>query len=145
MPKKTLFLRTVLFSAVAIAAFLLVPKLFNDKEGSEPSDNISKVPQQKAKEPSKGSQHLIEVKNSEPVGGFKTVKAKRGERIKITIRSLDKSGPSYGVHLHGYQLTGTLAPGKSVNLNFKADIEGLFEIELHSEPEKQLGELEVTP
>ena len=48
------------------------------------------------------------------------------------------------VHLHGYDLTADVGPGKPATIRFKATAAGRFEIELE-ERGLEIGELEVRP
>jgi hypothetical protein len=47
-------------------------------------------------------------------------------------------------HLHGYDITKELGPGKTARFRFKADIEGVFELELHHSG-AQLAKITVEP
>jgi hypothetical protein len=68
----------------------------------------------------------IEVKGGEPVGGVEDVQAKKGDTVRLAVRA---DVPDH-VHLHGYDVMRDIAPGKPAKLNFKANIEGVFEVEL---------------
>jgi hypothetical protein len=48
------------------------------------------------------------------------------------------------VHIHGYDLDKEVPANGSVSFSFPADIEGIFEVELHGS-EKQIAELRVNP
>jgi hypothetical protein len=48
------------------------------------------------------------------------------------------------LHVHGYDITRALPAGETVEVSFKADLEGVFEIELH-ETGEQVGKLTVNP
>ena len=43
------------------------------------------------------------------------------------------SDAEHEIHLHGYDIARDAAPGKPARYRFKADVEGVFEIESHSE------------
>jgi FtsP/CotA-like multicopper oxidase with cupredoxin domain len=60
----------------------------------------------------------------------------------VTLRFTSKSPVE--VHLHGYDLEGSVLPGEETTLSFEADATGRFEIEDH-ETEAQLGTLLVQP
>jgi hypothetical protein len=51
------------------------------------------------------------------------------------------------VHVHGYEITEPIRPGKPLRLSFPSDIQGAYEIELHGEAsgEFQLADLAVSP
>ena len=65
-------------------------------------------------------------------------------RSKGTVRLLVSSDSPQEVHLHGYDITRDAAPGKPAQFEFKAEIEGVFEVELE-ESHVQVAELEVEP
>jgi hypothetical protein len=48
------------------------------------------------------------------------------------------------VHLHGYDVMRDVVPGKTTRLNFEADIEGVFEVELE-DSKVQIAEITVEP
>ena len=62
------------------------------------------------------------------VGGVKTIKAKRGDTVRIVVSS---DAPDE-IHLHGYDIEREAEPGKPANFRFKADAEGAFELESHA-------------
>jgi FtsP/CotA-like multicopper oxidase with cupredoxin domain len=79
----------------------------------------------------------IEIKDGQPVGGAKKISVKKGEQVEIDVTS-DAAGEA---HLHGYDIEKELQPGKTAKFRFKADIEGVFELELH--PSTELGKITV--
>jgi FtsP/CotA-like multicopper oxidase with cupredoxin domain len=83
----------------------------------------------------------IRVQGGKPAGGVKTITVKRGDRARIQVSSQDTSDE---VHLHGYDISRDLKAGDSVRFSFKADAEGIFEIELHG-THTQIGKLVVEP
>lgn len=83
----------------------------------------------------------IRVKASQPVGGVKTITANKGDRVRIRVSSTDTTDE---IHLHGYDKYGDVKPGSSARLSFEANVEGIFEIELHGSG-TQIGKLVVEP
>ncbi|MGB0889926.1 MAG: hypothetical protein ACPGWS_06540 [Solirubrobacterales bacterium] len=69
-----------------------------------------------------------------------TIKVDKGETVYIRGRSATTDE----LHIHGYDLYVPLPAGKTVNYKFKADIDGVFEIELHGNGE-QVADLRVSP
>ena len=49
------------------------------------------------------------------------------------------------VHLHGYDIEKEAKAGQPVRFNFKASMDGVFEIEVHKPTANQIAELEVQP
>jgi FtsP/CotA-like multicopper oxidase with cupredoxin domain len=73
------------------------------------------------------SYRRIRVRDGAPVGGVKTLRVKSGDtaRIAVTADAPDE------LHLHGYDITADVGPGRTARMRFKADLEGVFELELH--------------
>ncbi|WP_343233636.1 hypothetical protein [Streptomonospora sp. PA3] len=55
------------------------------------------------------------------------VEAALGDRVRITVRS----DTTETVHLHGYDIERSVAPGQPAVLEFTAETSGLFELEAH--------------
>jgi hypothetical protein len=70
----------------------------------------------------------------------RTLEFKEGDRIEFRVRH---DAPEH-VHVHGYDIVEDLEPGKTVTLSFKADITGIFEVELEDSA-TPIGELKVEP
>jgi hypothetical protein len=85
----------------------------------------------------------ITVEGGEPKGGVEKLSTESGGEVRFRVVS-DTEGE---VHVHGYELYKDVVPGKPAGISFPADIEGAFEVELHSHEagEFQIAELEVTP
>jgi len=75
-----------------------------------------------------------------PVGGIKRIKASKGDTVRLEVRS-DQADEA---HLHGYDISKPVGPGKRARLRFTANLEGIFEIELEHAGEP-IAELQVNP
>jgi FtsP/CotA-like multicopper oxidase with cupredoxin domain len=60
--------------------------------------------------------------------GPSTITATKGDTVHIVVTS-DKPNT---IHLHGYNIERQAAPGKPARFDFKANVEGVFEIESHT-------------
>jgi hypothetical protein len=60
-------------------------------------------------------------------GGSSVVKARSGQTVQINA----VSDVAESLHLHGYDKTLDLKPGKKASVEFKADTKGIFEVETH--------------
>jgi FtsP/CotA-like multicopper oxidase with cupredoxin domain len=69
----------------------------------------------------------IRIREGSVVGGAKDIEVTRGDTVRIVVTS----DAADEIHLHGYDLTRTPAPGKPARFQFRADAEGAFEIESH--------------
>jgi hypothetical protein len=82
----------------------------------------------------------IRLRGGKPVGGPRTISLRSGQTGRIDISS-DVPGE---VHLHGFDIEKQVAPGRPARLRFKADIDGVFELEDHQSGE-QIASVEVSP
>jgi hypothetical protein len=82
----------------------------------------------------------IGVEGGQPVGGVRELEASKGERVRFTV----ESDMTEEVHVHGYDLSKEVAAGGSVSFDFRATLEGVFEVELESS-HTQIAELRVQP
>lgn len=84
--------------------------------------------------------HRIVVSGGQPVGGVKRIRVKKGDRVRLLIRSdvVDH------VHVHGYDLMKDVKPGRAARFNFRANADGSYEIELEDRA-VQIASLIVAP
>lgn len=93
-----------------------------------------------AAEDASGSIPTIEVVNGEPVGGVQELEFSAGEQIRFRV----SSDAAEEIHVHGYDIAEDVPAGGSVEFDFPAEIEGIFEVELE-ELGTQIAELRVNP
>jgi hypothetical protein len=85
---------------------------------------------------------VITVRNGQPVGGVQQLNFNKGDQVRFEVR-LDQ--PAEEVHVHGYEIEEPAATSP-VRFNFPADIDGAFEVEVHTESgDFQIAELTVNP
>ncbi len=72
--------------------------------------------------------------------GIERFEVDQGEDVVLVVRS----AVADEVHLHGYDLSTEVAPGRVGRIRFTADHPGRFEIELENAGE-QIADLRVTP
>ncbi len=82
----------------------------------------------------------IVIKNGEPAGGVAQLTYNKGEEVRFKV----DSDVSDEVHMHGYDIMKDVKAGGSVDFDFPATIEGVFEAELEGRKE-QILELTVNP
>jgi FtsP/CotA-like multicopper oxidase with cupredoxin domain len=90
--------------------------------------------------PEKPEPEQIEVQGGEPVDGIQKIEVEKGDRVEIEVTA-DEADE---VHLHGYDVTKEVGPGKTAKFGFKANLEGIYEIELHHHA-TPIGRLTVKP
>lgn len=131
--------------AIAVAVVLLI--VLKDDSGDTNDEQTTS-----AKEQSRGSVETsksvpkepatptVVVRNGKPAGGVQDLTFNAGEQIRFTVRS----DAAAEVHVHGYDVSKEVPAGGAATLSFPAEIEGLFEVELHPS-EEQIAELRVNP
>ena len=73
-------------------------------------------------------------------GEVRTLEFEEVDRIEFRVRH---DAPEH-VHVHGYDVFEDLEPGKTATVSFKADITGIFEVELEDSG-TPIAELKVEP
>ena len=121
--------RLGLLAAVVVAAvvFFVVLQSGNSDESSNTSKGVQ----------------VITVNNGNPVGGVKTLTYNKGDQVQLEVRL---NTPEEEVHVHGYEREAP-AEHSPVRLSFPANLDGVFEIELHKldHTEAPIAELHVNP
>ena len=82
----------------------------------------------------------IVVRDGAPVGGPAELEYDAGEQIRFRVRS----NVADELHIHGYDITREIPAGGTVTVSFPADLEGIYEAELHGSGEL-IAELRVNP
>jgi FtsP/CotA-like multicopper oxidase with cupredoxin domain len=82
----------------------------------------------------------IRVVNGKPVGGVTKIKVKKGDQVRLNV----SSDVADEIHVHGYDFMKDVKAGGHATFAFKADIDGVFEIELENRKE-QIASLQVEP
>jgi hypothetical protein len=73
----------------------------------------------------------IRVVGGVPEGGPVRIAARSGETLRFAV----VSDTADELHVHGYDILRPLEPGERVELEIRADLEGIFEAELHGSGE----------
>jgi hypothetical protein len=74
------------------------------------------------------------------VSGPERIQLEQGQQLMLVV----ESDVADEVHVHGYDLLRSVAPGQPARIDFRAETTGRFEVELH-EQELPLTELVVSP
>ena len=98
-----------------------------DKKDAKKKDGSSSVP-------------VIDVVGGQPKGGIAELAFNKGDEIRFEV----KSDAADEIHVHGYDIEEEVPAGGKAKFDFPADLEGVFEVELHSS-EAQIAELTVNP
>jgi len=104
-------------------------------------DEAVEPPAQPTPEPDAPPLQEIVIENGEPVGGVARVEGKKGGTIAFAVRS----DIPEEVHVHGFDVTKTIDPGSATKFKFKADFEGIFEVEAHHAGNAVIAKVVVSP
>ncbi len=96
-----------------------------------------KQPEAKAKKPQVPT---IVVRDGEPVGGVKTLEYSAGEEIRFRV----STDAAEEIHVHGYDIAKDVPAGGTVDFDFPAELEGIYEAELEGLG-VQIAELRINP
>jgi hypothetical protein len=92
------------------------------------------------RKPQKPKIARIWVRGGKAAGGVKRLEFRRGERVRFSVHSKVADE----VHIHGFDITKALPANRIVLFAFPADIEGVFEVELHG-AHARIAELRIKP
>jgi hypothetical protein len=95
--------------------------------GDTPGDTVDATLTPDDVEPAKPAMERITIRCGEVVGGPRRITATKGERVRIVVAA----DTADDIHLHGYDIERQAAPGSPARFDFRATIEGEFEIESH--------------
>jgi heme/copper-type cytochrome/quinol oxidase subunit 2 len=129
---------------LAVAVVLLI--VLKDDSGSDTSGGATTAEQTNAKAdgkatlPSEPSVPTVVIAGGQPVGGVEELVVEAGDRVRFKVRS----DVSDEVHVHGYDIAKDVVAGATVEFDFPASIEGVFEAELEERGE-QIVELRIEP
>jgi hypothetical protein len=113
---------------VAVVAFVIAQS-GGDDEGTSRSES-SGLPAEtdQSSEAAKPEVTRIATKGGVLVGDATTITVKKDDPVRIVITS---DIPDE-MHLHGYDIEEEAGPGNPARFEFKADVEGSFELESHA-------------
>jgi hypothetical protein len=122
--------RLGLLAAVIVAAAVLFIVLKNN-DSDESSDTA------------KGVQTLNVDAGGNPIGGVKTLTYNKGDQVQLQV---NLAKPEEEIHVHGYEIEKP-AENSPVTFSFPANLDGVFEIEVHrlDKTEGPIAELHVNP
>lgn len=121
---------------VAVVAFIIAQPGRDDESSSSSSGSgPAQTPadtgtgtNSAAQTPAEPPVTRISVKGGVLVGEPKEIKVAKNDVVRIVVSS---DIPDQ-IHLHGYDIEREAAPGKPARFNFKASVEGAFELESHA-------------
>jgi hypothetical protein len=122
--------------AVVVAAFIVINPGGDDDDSDDSATTAaqtqtggdSTAPTATAESAPTPPPDEIVLRGGKPVDGIQRIEAKKGDTVRIVVSS-DESDE---LHLHGYDIERAAAPGKPARFRFKANAEGVFELESHT-------------
>ena len=87
-----------------------------------------------------GDVPTIVVRDGEPVGGIQTLEFEAGEEIRFRV----SSDAAEEIHVHGYDIAKDVPAGGTIEFDFPAELEGIYEAELEGLG-VQIAELRINP
>jgi hypothetical protein len=129
---------------VVVVGFVIASGGGDDKKSSSGSTATTGTTAEptggKPAKPAEPAAIAIVVKDGKPVGGVRDIEVNKGERVRFTV----SSDVADEIHVHGYDFMKDVEAGGKVSFDFKAKIDGAFEIELEGRKE-QIADLKVNP
>jgi FtsP/CotA-like multicopper oxidase with cupredoxin domain len=121
---------------VAVVAFIVAQP--GDDDDSTPPSNASQTQtpaddgtdtttETQPEAPAEPPVTRISVKGGVISGDVKSIEVAKGDTVRIVV----SSDVEDEIHLHGYDIEKEAGPGKPARFEFKADVEGAFELESH--------------
>jgi hypothetical protein len=117
---------------VAIAATVALFVVLRDDDEPEPApapvteEPASGPPDEPAEPPEPEAEEIV-VRDGEPVGGIAELEFRRGDRVRFAVRS----DADDELHVHGYEIYRDIEAGGRTRVEFRAEFDGVFEVELH--------------
>lgn len=131
---------------IAVVAVVVLGSGNDEEEASTPSAVVETATPSPTSTPDDGAAEPTPTPTPKPE--IPTLSAENPQRIKVkqgdTARFAVASDVDDEIHLHGYDQSKEVQAGKKAVLTVKADITGIFEIELENSG-TPVGELEVRP
>jgi hypothetical protein len=124
---------------VAVVAFVVLKPGDTDDKADDPAAETT--PAQTAEQstptatapsaPAPAADEIV-LKGGKPQGGVQRLELKKGDTLRVVV----SSDEAHEIHLHGYDVARDTAPGKPARFELKADVEGVFEMEVEDTGEK---------
>jgi hypothetical protein len=138
--RKMLVALLVVLAAVALSACGSSGETTTADNGAESTTESGKSAPEAEKPPTEADVPTIVVRNGEPVGGVQELEYSAGEQIRFRV----SSDAAEEIHVHGYDYSQNVPAGGTVEFDFPAELEGIYEAELE-ELGVQIVELQINP
>lgn len=129
--------------ALAAAAALFVV-LRDDDDRPEPTTPVAQEAAPGADEGREAAEPdipVIVIRGGEPAGGVAELEFRRGDRVRFAIRS----DADDELHVHGYDIYQGIEAGGRTLVDFRAELDGVFEAELHDAGHVEIARITIRP
>jgi hypothetical protein len=82
----------------------------------------------------------VVIKDGAPEGGATELEFDKGDEIRFAVTS----NTDQEIHIHGYEIEEEIPAGQTIDVEFPADLDGIYEVESHT-TEQQIAEIRVNP
>ncbi len=123
----------LIFLAVVVAAvaFVLARPGDDEEKAGDPAPSTETAPAASSDEPTATTdtrpEQRVVLRDHKPEGGVARIEVKEGELVRMVIESDARDR----IHVHGYDIERETGPQTPARLSFRADVEGVFEVESH--------------
>jgi hypothetical protein len=138
--RKLVLALLVVVAAIALAACGSSDESTTASGGTESSTDSGKAAPEAEKPAGKEDVPTIVVRDGEPVGGVQELEFSAGDEIRFRV----SSDAAEEIHVHGYDIAKDVPAGGTVEFDFPAELEGIYEAELE-ELGVQIVELRINP
>lgn len=133
-------------AAAAVAFVVARPDDDDDRAGTPAADRTTTERPSTVDAPTATSEarpeRRIRLRDHRPAGGgTRRIEVSKGDFVRLAVES---DAPDE-IHLHGYDITREARPGEPARFSFRAEIEGIFELESHEAGERVIARLVVEP
>jgi FtsP/CotA-like multicopper oxidase with cupredoxin domain len=135
--------RLGVLAAVIVAAVVVFIVLKNDNNNDSDNGEVTVTRPGGVTTTESPVQMLSVDASGNPVGGVKTLTYNKGDQVRLEVTL---ARPEEEIHVHGYEKEAP-ADKSPVRLSFQANLDGVFEIEVHHPDgtEAEIAELRVNP
>jgi hypothetical protein len=130
-------------AGIALAALGAAVALFVVLRDDDPEPAVPPAPQEAPAPPGVAAPGVPEVvvRDGEPVDGVAELEFRRGEQVRFAVRSdVDDE-----LHVHGYDISREIEAGERTLVEFRAELDGVFEAELHDAGHVEVARITIRP
>ena len=96
------------------------PALPTETEGAAPLEEPTATTDARPEE-------RVRLRGHRPVGGVARIEVKKGDLVRMVVESDSRDQ----IHVHGYDIEKETGPQSPARFSFRAEVEGVFEVESH--------------